>query len=173
MIFLGIIDAKTPFFVSFFPSLFLARFSAEFGNFTVGTELQFDSFLLDIFIFEIIFGFIAIKVKAKSFAFKRHFSKVQTRKEKEVLLRTETFKTEKNWDKCWRSKEGWVTLSSFCSASWLLAFFGISWQKKLDISMDTTTNWTVHIATSQGDFWTLGTRPSVAKRINSVNWTTC
>ena len=75
MIFLGIIDAKTPFFVSFFPSLFLACFSAELGNFTVGTEMQFDFFLLEIFIFTIIFSFIAIKIKAKSFVFKRHFFK--------------------------------------------------------------------------------------------------
>ena len=82
MKFLGIIDAKTPFFVSFFPSLFLACFSAELGNFAVGTELQFNFFLLDIFIFEIIFGFIAIKVKAKSFVFKRHF--LEIRKEKEI-----------------------------------------------------------------------------------------
>ena len=82
MIFLRIIDAKTPFFVSFFPSLFLACFSAELGNFTVGTELQFDFFLLGVFIFIIIFGFIAIKVKAKSFAFKRHF--LEIRKEKKI-----------------------------------------------------------------------------------------
>jgi hypothetical protein len=86
MKFLGIIDAKTPFFVSFFPSLFLARFPAELGNFTVGTELQFDFFHLDVFIFEIIFGFIAIKVKAKSFSFKRHF--LEIRKEKEILKTT-------------------------------------------------------------------------------------
>ena len=87
MIFLGIIDAKTPFFVSFFPSLFLASFSAELGNFTVGTEMQFDFFLLDIFIFVIIFSFTAIKIKAKSFAFKRHFFKVEIGldlKEKEI-----------------------------------------------------------------------------------------
>ena len=84
---LGIIDAKTPFFVSFFPSLFLARLFAEFGDFTVGTELQFDFFLLDIFIFVIIFSFTAIKIKAKSFVFKRHFFKVEIgldRKEKEI-----------------------------------------------------------------------------------------
>ena len=81
MKFLGIIDAKTPFFVSFFPSLFLARFPAELGNFTVGTELQFDFFLLDIYIFVIILGFIAIKVKAKSFAFKRHFLEIRVEKE--------------------------------------------------------------------------------------------
>ena len=104
MIFLGIIDAQTPFFVFFFPSLFLARFSAELGNFTVGTELQFDFFLLDIFIFVIIFSFIAIKVKTKSFAFKSHF--LEIRKEKEIKpqlsdlgqvawLRTETLKLKK------------------------------------------------------------------------------
>lgn len=136
MIFLGIIDAQTPFFVFFFPSLFLARFSAELGNFTVGTELQFDFFLLDIFIFVIIFSFIAIKVKTKSFAFKSHF--LEIRKEKEIkpqlsdlgqgpipLAENWNFETEKNWDK-W-SKEGWVILHVFVppADNWhFLAFLG-------------------------------------------------
>ena len=83
--------------------LFLASFPAEIRNETVGANLElgfsplFVGTIFEVtFVFVIFFGYFAIRIKAKSFSFKRHF--FQTQIQACSKLETENWESSSNFE---------------------------------------------------------------------------